>query len=188
MERELSEKVEDAFYIDTFSYKKKKLKSSTKVRKSSGKATTTSVSWKKRKGTFTTTSGNTGTVTVNKRNQMIKSTTIDGYGRQYTTALKYYANGNLKSQSYSGMGYSDGIKYNKKGYPVSFKGDSGEASVKYKKNKKGQITEQLVTFKFDDGHVYSYKKVFSKYKKISRSVRNCDAFGNIVMTPYTLVD
>ena len=128
---------------------------------------------------------------VNKRNQMIQSTTIDGYGRQYTTALKYYANGNLKSHSYhsySAPNYSYILKYNKKGYPVSFKSTTTEVSFKYKKNKKGQIKEQLVTFKYDDGGVYTYKKVFSKYKKISRSVRNCDAFGNIVMTPYSVAD
>ena len=184
-------KAEDDYSIDTYSYKKKKLKSSTEVEKLSGKATTISVSWKKKKGTFTSGSGNTGTMNVNKRNQMIQSTTIDGYGRQYTTALKYYANGNLKSHSYhsySAPNYSYILKYNKKGYPVSFKSTTTEGSFKYKKNKKGQIKEQLVTFKYDDGGVYTYKKVFSKYKKISRSVRNCDAFGNIVMTPYSVAD
>ena len=184
-------KEEGTNYIDTYSYKKKKLKSSTEVRKLFGKATTTSVSWKKRKGTFTSSAGDTGTITVNKKNQKLKEERIYSDGDKYTTTLKYYANGNLKSHSYhsySAPNYSYILKYNKKGYPVSFKSDSSGGSFKYKKNKKGQIKEQLVTFKYDDGSAFSYKKVYSNYKKISRSVRNCDAFGNIVMTPYSVAD
>ena len=178
-------KEEGTNYIDTYSYKKKKLKSSTEVRKLFGKATTTSVSWKKRKGTFTSSAGDTGTITVNKKNQKLKEERIYSDGDKYTTTLKYYANGNLKSVVYSGSVHSTVYKYNKKGYPISVKSTDVEETYEYKKNKKGQITEQLITIKYTDGRVYSYKRMFSKYKKISRSVRNCDAFGNIVMTPYT---
>ena len=178
-------KAEDDYSIDTYSYKKKKLKSSTEVRKLFGKATTTSVSWKKRKGTFTSSAGDTGTITVNKKNQKLKEERIYSDGDKYTTTLKYYANGNLKSVVYSGSVHSTVYKYNKKGYPISVKSTDVEETYEYKKNKKGQITEQLITIKYTDGRVYSYKRMFSKYKKISRSVRNCDAFGNIVMTPYT---
>ena len=61
-------------------------------------------------------------------------------------------------------------------------------TYKYKKNKKGQITEQLITSKAKGGRVSYYKEVFSNWKKISRSVRNCDAFGNMAMTPYSVDD
>ena len=64
-------KQDDSYYTTTYSYKKKKLKSSSEVNKSSGKTTTTSVGWKKRKGTVTGSDGATGSITVNKRNQMI---------------------------------------------------------------------------------------------------------------------
>ena len=178
-------KEDGPFAAISYSYNKKKLKSVTQVAKLSGKTETTSISWKKRKGTYTNSSGSIVSITVNKKNQKIKEERVDSYGRKSTTTFKYFANGNLKSESYSGLGYSYVLKYNKKGYPVSFKSDSSGGSFKYKKNKKGQIKEQLVTFKYDDGSAFSYKKVYSNYKKISRSVRNCDAFGNMAMTPYS---
>ena len=172
-------------YTTTYNYKKKKLKSSAEVRKSSGSTTTTSVSWKKRKGTFTSSNGDTGSITVNKKNQKIKEERVDSYGRKSTTTFKYFANGNLKSESYSGLGYSYVLKYNKKGYPVSFKSDSSGGSFKYKKNKKGQITEQLMTTTLPGGLTFENKRVYSGWKKLSRPVRTCDAFGLPVRTPYS---
>ena len=178
-------KIEDGqFYITTYSYKKKKLKSSSDVSKSFGTTTTTSVSWKKRKGTLTSSNGDTGSITVNKRNQMTNFTRVDSYGNKYTSAFKYFSNGNFKSETYAGTDYLEVYKYNRKGYQISYKYGSSEATFKYKKNKKGQVTEQQITYKSSDGNVYSYKKVFSAWKKINRSVRNCDAFGHYIITPY----
>ena len=177
-------KEDGSYYITTYSYKKKKLKSSSEVSKAFGSPTTISVSWKKRKGTFTSSNGDTGSITVNKRNQMTNYTRVNSYGNKYTTTLKYFSNGNLKSESYSGPGYTQVYKYNRKGYPISLRSDSDEATFKYKKNKKGQVTEQQITYKSNGGSVSNYKKVFSNWKKISRSVRNCDAFGHRVYTPY----
>ena len=177
-------KQESQYNATTYSYKKKKLNYLTEVKKSSGKTTISSISWKKRKGTFTSSNGTTGSYTVNKRNQVINYTLVDSYGAKYTTSLKYYGNGNLKSESHSEPFYSYVKKYNKKGYPISSKSNISEETYTYKRNKKGQITEQLITSKGTGGGVDYYKKVFSKWKKISRSVRNCDAFGNYVRTPY----
>ena len=177
-------KLENPSHTTTYSYKKKKLKSSANVSKASG-TTTSSVSWKKRKGTLTSTDCYTGTITVNKRNQMINYTRIDSGGKKYTRKVKYFSNGNLKSDSYTGPDYFMNYKYNRKGYPISYKSDLSEVTYKYKKNKKGQITEQLITSKAKGGRVSYYKEVFSNWKKISRSVRNCDAFGNTVYTPYS---
>ena len=171
-------------YTTTYNYKKKKLKSSAEVRKSSGSTTTTSVSWKKRKGTFTSSDGYTGTITVNKRNQVINTTRVHSSGDKYTSAFKYFSNGNFKSETYAGTDYLEVYKYNRKGYQISYKYGSSEATFKYKKNKKGQVTEQQITYKSSGGNVYSYKKVFSAWKKINRSVRNCDAFGHYIITPY----
>ena len=97
---------------------------------------------------------------------------------------EYYSNGNMRSESNSGPGFSYGYKYNRKGYPINYKSGYGEKTYKYKHNKKGQITEVLITYRSNGGSVYNYKKVFSKWKKISRSVRNCDAYGNHLETPY----
>ncbi len=177
-------KAEYPTYTSTYSYKNKKLTSSTSMHNPSKEVTTQSVSWKKRKGVFTNSNGTTGNITVNKRNQMINFTLVYSNGKKFTTTLKYYGNGNLKSESYSGPDYSYVIKYNRKGYPISNKSDFGEETYKYKKNRKGQITEQLIISKTNGG-VKSYKRVFSRWKKISRSVRNCDAFGNTVYTPYS---
>ena len=115
---------------------------------------------------------------------MINTTRVSGYGEKYTSEFKYFSNGNLKSESYTEPGYTEVYKYSRKGYPINYKNEFGEATIKYKNNKKGQITEQLITYKSNRGSVYNYKKVFSNWKKISRSVRNCDAFGNYVRTPY----
>ena len=177
-------KEENPYYTTTYIYKNKKLKSSTKVEQFSDAVTTTSVSWKKRKGTVTSSAGDTGTITVNKRNQMINYTWVDSDGKKYTRTVKYYSNGNMRSESNSGPGFSYGYKYNRKGYPINYKSGYGEKTYKYKHNKKGQITEVLITYRSNGGSVYNYKKVFSKWKKISRSVRNCDAFGHRVYTPY----
>ena len=171
-------------YTTTYNYKKKKLKSSAEVIKSSGKTTTTSASWKKRNGTLTGSDGYTGSITVNERNQVINSTRADSDGHKNITTIKYFRNGNKKSESRSGPDYNYVYKYNKKGYPISYVSGTGEVTFKYKKNKKGQITEQLITYKTRGGSVYSYRKEFTKWKKISRSVRNCDAFGHSVFTPY----
>ncbi len=175
-------KEQNTYSITTYNYKKKKLKS--EVSKSSGTTTTYSVSWKKRKGTLTSSDGDTTTITVNKRNQRIKSTRIDSSGKKYTTTFKYFSNGNIRTKSYSGPGVGYVYKYNRKGYPISYITDYSEVTFKYNKNKKGQVTEQQITYKSNGGNDYNYKKVFSAWKKISRSVRNCDAFGHFINTPY----
>ena len=82
-------KEENPYYTTTYIYKNKKLKSSTKVEQFSDAVTTTSVSWKKRKGTVTSSAGDTGTITVNKRNQMINYTWVDSDGKKYTRTVKF---------------------------------------------------------------------------------------------------
>lgn len=184
MERQFSEKTGKFISRHYLQLQKKKLKSSAEVTKFSGKTTTTSASWKKRKGTLTGSDGYIGSITVNKRNQVINSTRVDSDGHKNITTIKYFRNGNKKSESHSGPDYNYVYKYNKKGYPISYVSGTGEVTFKYKKNKKGQITEQLITYKTKGGSVYTYRKEFTKWKKISRSVRNCDAFGHYVYTPY----
>ena len=187
-------KAEDAdHYVITYSYKNKRLKSSARTDKSSNSTKTISISWKKRKGTISSNTGvpgSIGSITVNKKNQMIKMTqTINSHGDVSTTTLKYYKNGNFKSLVHVYPGYSYTVKYHKKGYLLSMVStNSGKVAFKYKKNKKGQITEQQITETTIDGDVNNFRRVYSGWKKLSRPIRNCDAFGSPVPTPYAYED
>ena len=179
---------ESPYSISTYKYSHKKLKSYIDVSKSINNTSAMSVTWKKRKGTITTSSGRPGSITVNKKNQMTRMTqVVDDYGAVSVTTLKYFSNGNYKSLAHTDPHTSYVIKYNKKGYPISYESKiSGEKiSFKYKKNKKGQITEQLMTTTLPGGLTFENKRVYSGWKKLSRPVRSCDAFGLPVMTPYS---
>ena len=51
------------------------------------------------------------------------------------------------------------------------------------KKKNGKIIEQIETTKTEDDYINKSKTVYSNWKKVKR-VRNCDAFGFFVATPY----
>lgn len=55
----------------------------------------------------------------------------------------------------------------------------------YKTNKKKQVTEQRIKDTIPGGNVYYARRVFTRWKKSNRDVRNCDAFGTPVITPYS---
>ena len=179
---------ESPYTIYTYSYKKKKLKSTTEVDKSTNYKTTVPVSWKKRNGTVGV-GQIAGIITVNKRNRIIKQTHysyFDEFRAESTKTIKYFSNGNIRSISNHGLSDSSEITFNKKGYPISYKSSlHWEQTCTYKKDKKGRITEQLITTT-RDGEVSYNRRRYTKWRKISRVVRNCDAFGNELETPYSL--
>ena len=129
---------------------------------------------KKKKGTYKG-DGFTNVITVNSKGQRVKQSYIYSDGT-YTYSYKYYSNGNVKSISLKGPGYSFSTKYNKAGYLTSRKSSDGYSyTCKYKKNKKGQITEKIT--KYNSGG--ENKIVYTKWKKVSRTW-NCDGFGTTV--------
>ena len=176
-------KQDDDYSSTTYNYKHKKLKSLVHYYKSSNKTSTFTVSWKKRNGTVYAENGAGGSIVVNKRNQMTKLTSNTSSGTR-TESFKYFSNGNMKTETFFDSDSTESFRFHRKGYPLSYTSSNGYQETYSYKKKKGKITEELITEKNSSGAVYYYKKVFKKHKKISRSVRNCDAFGFLVMTPY----
>ncbi|MBR1899490.1 MAG: hypothetical protein IJ820_00295 [Lachnospiraceae bacterium] len=158
---------------NSFKYKGSKRKSAVF---NTGSKETRSYKWKKNKCTYKN-GDTTVTLKINGKGQLVseKYKNADGSG---STTYKYYSNGNLKSYTSKGSGYSYTIKYNSKGFVKSEKGKGTGYSYSYTysyKTKKGKIKERICKY---NGKVSS-KTVYSKWKKVS-NIRNCDRFGYMV--------
>ena len=185
-------------YTWSYKYKKKLLSSfdfSSPYNKSHEDYT-----WKKKTGTYTSTetsggatiAGNSGTVKVNGKKQMVSGTETSPKGKTVTTACKYYGNGNLKSKVTDGTTYDYGSEdtviiksvttYNKAGYKTgstSYYNDGSVSTTTYSyvmDSKMKCPTQVKVTYTHGKySHVTTY--TFTAFQKVKRTW-NCDGRGN----------
>ena len=175
-------KFDDNYY--NYEYRKNKIMSIVSYcNMTSDKTEKTTYKWKKKKASYKHTFGTTGTIEIDSKGRMIKNKLYFNKGGTYYYTYKYYKNGNLKeyTKKNSEGSISRKIKYNQQGYPTSVI-FNGNTTYTYKK-KNGKIIEQIETTKTADGYINKKKTVYSNWKKVRR-VRNCDAFGFFVETPY----